>query len=122
MSKHLLDLVLSAITSAIVSFILAIFILDGLGLSDELFFLVWLFLTLGGTVIFFVFETIWRASTEPSSPSTINTHQSYNPPPQQNMMGNENKFDDLKKLGELRDLNLLSEEEYQREKDKLLNS
>jgi hypothetical protein len=38
------------------------------------------------------------------------------------MMGNENKFDDLKKLGELRDLNLLSEEEYQREKDKLLNS
>tara|TARA_B100000959_G_scaffold110856_1_gene116912 strand:+ start:258 stop:416 length:159 start_codon:yes stop_codon:yes gene_type:complete len=52
----------------------------------------------------------------------MNTHQSYNPPPQQNMMGNENKFDDLKKLGELRDLNLLSEEEYQREKDKLLNS
>ena len=122
MSKHLLDLVLSAITSAIVSLFLAVFILDMLFLSDELFFFVWLFLTVGGTMIFFVFETIWRASTESPSPSTINTHQSYAPPPQQYMATNENKFDDLKKLGELRDEKLLSEEEYQREKDKLLNS
>ena len=122
MSKHLLDLVISFITSAIVSAILAIFLLDILGLSSELFFFVWLFLTFFGTIVFFLIETIWRASTEPPSPSNINTHQSYAPPPQQYMATNENKFDDLKKLGELRDEKLLSEEEYQREKDKLLNS
>ena len=124
MSKHLLDLVISFITSAIVSFILAIFLVGALAweLSDEFFFFVWLFLTFSGTIVFFLIETIWRASTEPPSPSTINTHQSYAPPPQQYMATNENKFDDLKKLGELRDEKLLSEEEYQREKDKLLNS
>jgi|ETN07SMinimDraft_1059922.scaffolds.fasta_scaffold152146_2 hypothetical protein len=122
MSKHLLDLVISFITSAIVSVFLAILILDMLWLSDELFFFVWLFLTLGGTMIFFVFETIWRASTDPSPPIVNNAYQSYNAPSQQYPVTNENKFDDLKKLGELRDEKLLSEEEYQREKDKLLNS
>ena len=122
MIKHLLDLFLSAVASAIISFFLALFLLDILWLSDDLLVFLWLFLTLGGTMIFFVFETIWRASTENPSPSVINSHQAYNPPPQQIMKSNENKFDDLKKLGELRNEDLLSEEEYQREKDKLLNS
>ncbi len=124
MSKHLLDLVLSFITSVIVSFILAIFLVNALAweLSDEFFFFVWIFLTFFGTIVFFLIETLWRTSTEPSTPIANNAYQSYNAPPQQYMMSNENKFDDLKKLGELRDEKLLSEEEYQREKDKLLNS
>ena len=122
MSKHLLDLVLSFIAAVFVGFIMTIFIVEGMGLSDGGGFFVWIFLTFGGTIVFFLIETLWRASQEPPSPSTINTHQPYTPPPQQYMATNENKFDDLKKLGELRDEKLLSEEEYQREKDKLLNS
>ena len=122
MSKHLLDLVLSFIASVLVSFIMTIFIVEEMGLSDGGGFFVWIFLTIGGTIVLFLIETIWSASQAPPSPNTINTHQSYTPPPQQYMVTNENKFDDLKKLGELRDEKLLSEEEYQREKDKLLNS
>ena len=122
MRKNLLDLVLSFIASVFVSFIMTVFIVESIGLSDDVAFFVWIFLTIGGTTVLFLIETIWRASQEPPSPNTINTHQSYAPPPQQYMVTNENKFDNLKKLGELRDENLLSEEEYQREKDKLLNS
>ena len=85
----------------------------------------WLLFGIIGTIIFFIISLVVRAVQGPKNYSTTNT---YNPPnyqddPYQQHL-NVNQLDEyggLEQLAELKDKGIISDAEFQKEKDRILN-
>jgi len=89
------------------------------------FLLAWIIFAIIGAIIFFIISLVIRAAQGPKNHSTSNT---YNPPnyqiPYQQPQNSPNKLDEyggLEKLAELKDKGIVSDKEFQAEKDKILN-
>ena len=93
----------------------------------RVFLVFWLLFTIIGTIIFFIISLVVRAVQGPKNYSTTNT---YNPPNyqtqyQQPLLPSTNKEDaykSLEQLAKLKEQGIVSEEEFQDQKDRLLNS
>ena len=89
------------------------------------FLFAWIFFAIICTIIFFIISLVIRAVQGPKNHSTTNT---YNPPNYQNSyqqpqhsLTSVEALNSLEKLAELKDKGIISDKEFQKEKDKILN-
>ena len=85
----------------------------------------WIGFAIIGTIIFFIISLVIRAVQGPKNHSTSNT---YNPPNYQNPYqqppppsNKADSFKSLEQLAQLKDKGIVSEEEFQEQKNKILN-
>ena len=89
------------------------------------FLLAWIIFAIIGTIIFFIISLVIRAVQGPKNHNTTNTHipPNYQTSYQQHQ-NSPNKLDEyggLEKLAELKEKGILSDAEFQKEKDRILN-
>ena len=99
---------------------------DGYAGIGPSFLGVWLIFAIIGTIIFFIISLVIRAVQGPKNHNTTNTHipPNYQTSYQQHQ-NSPNKLDEyggLEKLAELKEKGILSEAEFQKEKDKILGN
>ena len=136
--SRLNDFLISGAISVFLSFILIILISESssppMYPDDTHYFYIgpwfigfWFLFTVIGAVILFIISLVIRAVLGPKNYSTTNT---YNPPNyqtqyQQPLLPSTNKEDaykSLEQLAKLKEQGIVSEEEFQDQKDRLLNS
>ena len=135
--SRLNDFLISGAISLFLSPIVIILISEGSGPESNypddtsyfyigpMFIFFWLLFAIIGTIILFIISLVIRAVQGPKNHSTSNTYNPPNyqtsyqqPPPPTN---NVDAFSNLEKLAELKDKGIISDEEFQAEKDKILN-
>jgi uncharacterized membrane protein len=135
--SRLTDFLISGAIAGVLSPIVIILISEGSGPEPNypddtsyfyigpMFIFFGLLFAIIGTIIFFTISLVIRAVQGPKNHSTSHT---YNPPnyqiPYQQPQNSPNKLDKygaLEKLDELNDKGIISDEEFQAEKDKILN-
>ena len=130
--SHLTDFLISGVIAFFLSPIVIVMISvgandwpDGYAGIGPAFLGFWLLFGIIGTIIFFIISLVVRAVQGPKNYSTTNT---YNPPnyqddPYQQHL-NVNQLDEyggLEQLAELKDKGIISDAEFQKEKDRILN-
>ena len=86
----------------------------------------WILFAIIGTIIFFIISLVIRAVQGPNDPLYSAYPPSY-AQPQHNLqppsgISDQERYQTLEKLDSMRDKGIISEEEFQKEKDRILNS
>ena len=137
--SHLNDFLISGAISLFLSPIVIILISEGSGPEPNypddtsyfyigpIFIFFWLLFAIIGTIILFIISLVIRAVQGPNDP-LYSDYPTYSPPydqPQHNLqptsgISNQERYDQLERLDALKDKGIITEEEFQKEKGRIL--
>ena len=127
--SHLNDFLISGAIAGVSSLFVIIMISERVNEypPPDIFIWVWLFFAIIGTIIFFIISLVIRAVQGPNDP-LYSAYPPYSPSyaqPQHNLqppsgISNQERYDQLERLDALKDKGIITEEEFEKEKDRIL--
>ena len=124
--SHLNDFLISGAIAVALSPFVIIMISERVNEYPPSFTLIWIIFAIIGTIIFFIISLVIRAVQGPND--LYSDYPTYSPPydqPQHNLqptsgISNQERYDQLERLDALKDKGIITEEEFQKEKGRIL--
>ena len=125
--SHLNDFLISGAIAIVLSPFVIIMISEVVNEYPPSFTLVWITFATIGTIIFFIISLVIRAVQGPNDP-LYSDYPPYSPSyaqPQHNLqptsgISNQERYDQLERLDALKDKGIITEEEFEKEKGRIL--
>ena len=125
--SHSNDFLISGAIAVALSPFVIIMISERVNEYPPSFTLIWIIFAIIGTIIFFIISLVIRAVQGPNDP-LYSDYPTYSPPydqPQHNLqptsgISNQERYDQLERLDALKDKGIITEEEFQKEKNTII--